>query len=367
MGVAGVDLEVAAGALVGLGAGGWLVVRGLMGWRAIEAVEDIATSSISSLAAGEVRLAGTIAPLALTLRSPLQSITCLYYRSRVRQAQGRDERRTVFAAERAVGFTLTDGSGTIRVMPRGATWRVPPVWQDSSGLLDGADPVGLNVSGGSAMDLALTPAQQAQALLTVQPPSPPPDDVLTSGGGGLLGGLGTGLMGGRRDYEEARLVPGDTVTIVGSAVPYRDVEDPATADRDDPTVALLDPEIAADLAAAQASGHLETDPAKAWGNAAIPGFGIGQPTRAPVLDPAARPEPVLAGAAAAGATAQARFDIPADVLVLAVAPGARLTVYAGTPEAATTSPTGGLLQATLGLVVLAGAAALLALSMGLRP
>ncbi|MFI5261838.1 MAG: hypothetical protein ACHQZR_04730, partial [Candidatus Limnocylindrales bacterium] len=184
MALTGLDLELAVGALVGLGAGGWLLVRGLVGWRDIEAVEDIATSSISSLAAGEVRLAGTVQPLAMTLRSPLQSISCLYYRARVREQEGRDERRTIFAAERAVGFTLTDGSGTIRILPRGATWRVPPVWQDSSGLLDGSDPVGLDVSGGSAIDLALTPEQQAQALLTVQAPPPAADEVLTSGGGG---------------------------------------------------------------------------------------------------------------------------------------------------------------------------------------
>ena len=126
MAVGGLELELAAGAVVGLGAGGWLLVRGLLAWRDIEAVDDIGTSSVSSLAAGEARLAGTIQPLALTLRSPLQSMECLYYRSRVRQDEGRNERRTIFSAERAVGFTLTDGSGTIKVLPRGATWRVPP-------------------------------------------------------------------------------------------------------------------------------------------------------------------------------------------------------------------------------------------------
>ncbi|MFI5261503.1 MAG: hypothetical protein ACHQZR_02965, partial [Candidatus Limnocylindrales bacterium] len=176
-----------------------------------------------------------------------------------------------------------------------------------------------------------------------------------------------GLGGGRRDYEEARLVPGDTVTVVGTALPYHDVADPATADRDDPSVALADPEIAADLAAAQTIGHLETDPARAWGNAAIPGFGIGQPTRAPVLDPAAHPEPVVAGAPAASAAAAATFEIPDDELVLAVASGAPLIVYAGTPEAATTTPTRGLAQAVLGLLVLAAAAALLAVALGVRP
>ncbi|HTS14699.1 MAG TPA: hypothetical protein VMH24_03460, partial [Candidatus Sulfotelmatobacter sp.] len=144
MALGAVELEVAVGAVVGLGAGGWLLVRGLVAWRDIEAVDDIATASISSVAAGETRLAGTIQPLALALRSPLQSVECLYYRSRVRQDEGRNERRTIFTAERAVGFTLTDGTGTIKVLPRGASWRVPPVWQDTGSLL-GGDPVGLDV------------------------------------------------------------------------------------------------------------------------------------------------------------------------------------------------------------------------------
>jgi len=366
MALSGVELELAAGAIVGLGAGGWLLVRGLVAWRAIEAVEDIGTSSVSSLAAGEARLAGTIQPLALTLRSPLQSMECLYYRSRVRQDEGRNERRTIFAAERAVGFTLTDGSGTIKVLPRGATWRVPLVWQENSSIL-GDDPVGLDIGAGGTMDSALTPAQQAEALLTVHAPDPGADKALLGGGGGLLGGPVGGLMGGRRYYEEARLAAGDTVTIVGTALPYRDVADPATADRYDPDLALADPEIAADLAAAQASGHLETDPARAWGNAAIPGFGIGQPTRAPVLDPQAHPEAVVADAPAASAAASALFEIPDDALVMAATPGSPLTVYAGTPEAATTTATGGMLQAGLGVGVMILAAILLVLALGVQP
>ena len=36
-----------------------------------------------------------------------------------------------------------------------------------------------------------------------------------------------------------------------------------------------DPEVAADLAEARAEGTLVDDPAAAWGNAAIPGFGSG--------------------------------------------------------------------------------------------
>ena len=81
-------------------------------------------------------------------------------------------------------------------------------------------------------------------------------------------------------YRETRLAPGDPVTIIGRALPFSDLDDPAGADLgqgSDPT--LDDPEIAADLDAARATGTLADDPAAAWGNAAIPGFGIGRPGR----------------------------------------------------------------------------------------
>ena len=52
--------------------------------------------------------------------------------------------------------------------------------------------------------------------------------------------------------------------------------------------------LAAELAAAGAAGTLLT-PEEAWGNAAIEGFGIGRPVRAPELDPGVA-TPVLATA-----------------------------------------------------------------------
>ena len=54
-----------------------------------------------------------------------------------------------------------------------------------------------------------------------------------------------------------------------------------------------DPEIAADFDAARAAGTLASSPEDAWGNASIPGFGIGEPVRAPHLDPEALPELVV--------------------------------------------------------------------------
>ena len=74
------------------------------------------------------------------------------------------------------------------------------------------------------------------------------------------------------------------------------------------------------LAEARAAGILAATPEEAWGNAAIPGFGIGRPARAPELDPAAD-VPALASREEAAA-AEARFEIPAGELVVAAARGA---------------------------------------------
>ena len=81
------------------------------------------------------------------------------------------------------------------------------------------------------------------------------------------------------------------MTIVGRALPFSDLADPAGADIGlrRRTSSLDDPEVAADLAEARATGHLADDPAEAWGNAAIPGFGIGRPVDAPEHRPGREP------------------------------------------------------------------------------
>ena len=342
--------------------GAVLLARGMLLWRGRERVADIATSQVSALAAGEARLMGTVQPVPLALVSPLQSRTCIYYRARVTESRGRDQ-HTVFAEERAVGFTLDDGSGTIRVLPRDAAWEVAWTWQGSSGLL-GDDPPELDLNRGSRVtDVAVDREAQVRELLTVHDArgmSP-----LEGAAEGMWSGLAPGAGG--RHYAEARLEPGQVVTIVGSALPYRDVADPATADRYDPTLALSDPEIATDLAAARAAGTLETDPTEAWGNAAIPGFGIGRPTRAPELDPAAFPEPVAPDARLAEAASDARFDIPAEALVLAATPEAALTIYAGPPQVVEAEAGSGLWLALAGVAVLVLAAAVLVIGLGALP
>jgi hypothetical protein len=93
-----------------------------------------------------------------------------------------------------------------------------------------------------------------------------------------------------------------------------------------------DPAIAADLAEAKAAGTLETDPQAAWGNAGIEGFGIGQPVRAPTLDPAANPESVADAETAS--RFHGTFQIAPEEPVIAAGPGAPLLVSLGAPAQA---------------------------------
>jgi hypothetical protein len=137
---------------------------------------------------------------------------------------------------------------------------------------------------------------------------------------------------GRRRYRETRLEAGDAITIVGQALPFGDLPDPAGADLGaGPDVPLADPEIEADLAEARAAGTLMDDPDDAWGNAAIPGFGIGRPVSAPSLDPAANPLPLATPEEAA--RVKRTFDIEPEALVLAASSEVPLLIAYGTPGA----------------------------------
>jgi hypothetical protein len=311
-------------AILGIAVGLALLVRGLAGYRRASLISDIAGATISAIAVGENRVSGTIEAAELILNSPLQSQPCVYYRSSVTQDNGRSESR-IFRDERAVGFRVRDASGSLRVFPRGAAFDVPDVFDARSGLL-GDEPSGLVLRDGPETDMAAQDrASQVDELLTVHPPT-----------GELDGSDGSiaSLAGGRRHYREARLGVGDPVTIIGMVLPFDQLPDPDGSDALDGGLdaGATDPEVAADLAAARATGTLAASPEQAWGNAAIPGFGIDRPVRPPALDPAAHPVP-LAGPAEAASAART-FDIPAGSLVLACQPGQRLLVTAGTPLAA---------------------------------
>ena len=165
------------------------------------------------------------------------------------------------------------------------------------------------------------------ALLTIDRPASL-EASHGAGAGSLLGGT-LATSGGRR-YREARLEVGETVTIIGQALPWADVRQQLEAMGSGGNV---DRAIADDIADAREAGELAASPEEAWGNAAIPGFGIGQPTRPPELDPDAQPPPVAGPTA--HEVAMDRYQIPADELVLARAPDGALAIYRGTPQAAT--------------------------------
>jgi hypothetical protein len=355
---------LAGGGMVG---GLVLLVRGFAGHGRATRIGDTSTSQVASLAIGEVRVSGVVEPAGLTLVSALQSVTCVYYRSTVRESDG-DGSREVLDEERAVGFRVRDASGTIRVFPRGAHFDVPVTFDDSTGGLGDAPP-GLQRRTGSVFGAAEPDrAAQIAALLTVRPAGDGGADQSEgswSFGGGLasIGGAGRSRQ---RSYTEARIEPGQVVTVVGRALPFDQLADPGGADSGGastkPLAGLDDPVIAADLAAARAAGLLEDTPAEAWGNAAIPGFGIGEPVAQPELDPAARPLPL--GDAADADRARRTFEIGPHDLVLAASAEVALLVALGPPEHAVARLDRAFLVGLLGAVMAIGSAVALAVMVG---
>jgi hypothetical protein len=337
------------GSVFGIAFGLALLVKGMAGQRRAARIGDTATSTISAIAVGEVRISGVVEPAELVLTSPLQSRDCVYYRARVSESSGRSE-HTILDEERAVGFRVRDASGDVRVFPRGAHWLVPSAFDGSTGLL-GDEPVGLRPRmGGAIQPGALDRDAQIAALLTVHSPSDDPgsvDELLD----GHAGGLG---LGGQREYHEARIEPGDLVTIVGIAQPFDQLPDPAGADAAggdglDGAGGIGDPEIAADLAEARAAGLLESDPTEAWGNAAIPGFGIGRPVRAPELDPSASPLPEATVAEAD--RFERTFEITPETLIVCGAPDVDLLVSLGAPGAVVAREESRFLVGLLGAIL----------------
>jgi len=343
------QLAVLAGG--GLVAGLGLLARGFNGYRTATRVGDIATSRIATIAAGEVRVSGIVEPAEVLLVSALQSAPCVYYRATVREG-GDDGDDEVLAEERAIGFRVRDASGDLRVFPRSARWDVPPRFEDRSSALEG-DPAGLRWRTGPGYTVA-EPDREAQiaALLGLDSPVP-----------SLAPPLAVRSRRGDRRYAEARIEPGDTVTVIGRAVPFAQLADPAEADvAAGNHLPADDPEVAANIAEARAAGLLLGDPEQAWGNAAIPGFGIGRPVREPELDTEAT-RPALAAPEEAARTART-FEIPPERLVLAAGPGTRLLIALGSPTSVATRNRSTFLIGLLGAVLAIGSAAAFAVAVG---
>ena len=354
----GVQPQVAALLIAGIVAGLWLLVRGMRGYRTAARIGDTGTSRIATLAAGEVRVSGRIESAEVMLVSPLQSAPCVYYRSTI-ESGGDDDIGDPddVVEERAVGFRVVDDSGDVRVFPRGARWDAPVRFDDRTGTF-GEEPAGLSMRSGSAVAPAEVDREAAiAALLTVRPAAGADTE---EAGGSLPGGFSAGAARRRRRYRETRLAPGDAVTVIGRAIPFSDLADPTEADEASGSgVAADDPEVAADLAEARAAGLLADDPEEAWGNAAIPGFGIGRPVRPPELDPDAAVLPL--GSAADAARIERRFSIAPHTLVLASAPDVPLLIAHGLPGLAADRNQDLFIIGLLGAVLAVGSAMGLAL------
>jgi hypothetical protein len=347
--------EVAFLAASGVIGGIWLLVRGMRGFQAATQIGGIATSRIATLPAGEVHVSGVIEPAELTLVSPLQSVTCVYYAASVDKVTEYADLSEEELEERAVGFRVRDATGDIRVFPRGARWDAPTRFDDETGVM-GDEPPGLSVRTGPAIATSEPDRDASIAALTSLPRPPQFNALAILGGSSRLYGSGSDR---RRHYRERRLEPGDAVTIVGRALPFSDLADPAEADIAEDSVAADDPEVSGDIAEARAAGLLAASPEAAWGNAAIPGFGIGRPTRAPALDPAASALPLAERDEAL--RSERRFAIAPETLVLASAPDLPLLIAHGAPQVAVGRQQDLFIVGLLGAVLAIGSAMALAL------
>ena len=342
-------LTAVAGA--GVIAGLVLLIRGMRDYRSLLRVADTSTSTISSLAAGEVRISGTVEPAEMTLVSLLQSVPCVYYRSTIRSGGDPRTPDSGYTEERSIGFRVRDASGAVRVFPRGARFDAALRFEGETGIA-GDEPPGLDLRREGSTQLGETDrAMAVAALLEVREPDAPT--------------LRPALLDrrGRRSYRETRIEPDDPVTIVGRALPFSDLEDPAGADAGTGSDPLLDdPEIAADLEEARATGDLADDPAAAWGNAAIPGFGIGRPVSAPVIDPAAHQLP-LAGHDEA-ARVERTFSIAPETLVVAASDEVPLLIAYGVPGEVVERSRARFLVGLLGAVLAIVSAMVVAINLG---
>jgi len=337
--------QVAILAAAGILAGLVILWRGFGGYRTAARITDISTSRIVSLAAGEVRVSGVVEPSEMLLTSTLQSVSCVYYRSKVKDTSG-DSDTTIHDEERAIGFRIRDSTGDVRIFPRDARWDVPVRFDERASRNDGS-PAGLRIRNGSPYQ----PAEPDREALIADLLTP---DLPLDAGSPLYGADRSS-----RQYVEAWIEPGDTVTIVGRALPFGDLADPSEADIGGGGVLPADdPEVSMNIAEARAAGILQTDPALAWGNAAIPGFGIGSPVREPALDPEAH-QPALATPDTASRIART-FDIPPGQLVIAAGPAMPLLVSHGEPAIAADRYRNRFAMGLLGAVLAIGSAIVLA-------
>lgn len=204
-----------------------LFVRGLVAYRRDRLVSSVATSSIEAIAGGEVRVSGTVVIDGSALVSPIQSKPSVWYRSKIEDTS--ENGGVLLDEERAQHFFVDDGSTRIRVVPRGARWEVRVDYDETTSLM-GDEPIGVERRIGPSYTTVANddptamsnPQRDAAiaALLTVRPAAEPAvAESWGATGSGLATSFGLGPTSTGRRYREARLEPGDTVTIIGQALP----------------------------------------------------------------------------------------------------------------------------------------------------
>ena len=351
-------LALAGGGVIG---GMVLLGRGFAGYREAARISDTSPSRIASIAVGEVLVSGVVEA----------------GRADPRLAAPERAVRVLPGADRRAGRRRRNGR-----LPRGGGGRIPdPRRQRRASRVSARRPVRrpgpLRGANGCARGDAVRPPHPVGPGLRTGPGSRVPDRGAPDGPAGRrraarrrrrpMAGLRLRPSRGRaaraelhRGTDRARRGrhghrPGDAL---------RSARGPRR--RRTPTTRLCslanDPEIAADLAAARAAGTLASDPEEAWGNAAIPGFGIGRPVREPELDDAATDLPLATPDDAA--RFKRTFEIAPDALILAASPDARSSSPSARrrsrPAARSASSSLGL----LGAVVAIGSAMALALMLG---
>ena len=234
------------------------------GYRSALLVADTSTSTIGSLAAGEVRISGVIEAAELTLVSLLQSAPCVYYRATIGAggdvADRRRRRHARSARSAFASATRPAASGSSRAAP-GSTHRVR--FDEETGAM-GDEPPGLRSARAARRGLAEVDRadRHRRAADGARPRSRRP-------------------AAWRRcaTATRRRRLPRDPAgawrlrsPIVGRALPF-----PTSPTRSRRTIgteadrARRDPEIAADIAEARAAGTLVARPRGRLGQRRDPG------------------------------------------------------------------------------------------------
>ena len=198
------------------------------------------------MAAGEVRIAGDdrAGRADPRLAAPERAVRLLPVADPGRRRATPGWRRLPARSGRSASASATT-RGSVRVFPRGARWDAPVASTSRRGSFGGARRSACDRGPAARSRPARARPGGGHRRAPDGPTAAPAD-------GDPLAAFGDGRSGDRR-YREARLEPGDPVTVVGRALPFGDLADPAEADW--PSAAASPPTTRrspADLAAARA-------------------------------------------------------------------------------------------------------------------